>query len=89
MEIRSQKEFEKAVSFGQKFEGDFWLGASDIQEEGDWVWESNQEEVNRNEFWIRKRPHNRTDVNCLAFLKPRGLFDWHCTARLNSVCEYN
>ena len=89
MKIRSQKEFEKVVTFGQKFERDFWLGASDIQAEGSWVWESNQEEVNRNEFWIRERPQNRTDVNCLAFSEPRGLFDWHCTARLNLVCEYN
>ena len=52
MEIRTQEEYETALQSRLVDNGSkFWIGGSDIQVEGNWVWDSNQEDVILNEFW--------------------------------------
>ena len=65
----------------------FWLGGNDIQTEGNWVWESNEEEINLNVFWMNGKPTNSNADNCLA-MTSGGMFDFGCTRDLRLVCEY-
>ena len=85
MEIRTQDENDRAhVLFG---DSPFWLGANDIQDEGHWVWASNQEEVNLNEFWYEGRPFQNTERNCLILFPNQGTLDQLCTDRFNFFCD--
>ena len=87
MEMRSQEDFETALRFYEEIHL-FWLGASDLQVEGNWVWDSNQEEVNLNYFWASGRPAQRSGQNCLVFSNA-GTFDYQCDRSLKAVCKYN
>ena len=85
IEIRTQDENDRAhILFG---DSPFWLGANDKQEEGHWVWESNQEDVNLNEFWFEGRPSDNSQRNCLILFPDRGMFDYICSDRFNSFCD--
>ena len=91
MEIRTQEQLEKAQQFYQELRDQFWLGASDEQTEGIWVWDSNQEEVDLNEFWLDGRPMDGTVgnfLNCLI-MNSQGMFDWYCSHEQLFVCEFN
>ena len=94
MDIRFQDEFLTAQMFGE-IEAPFWLGASDIQSEGNWLWDPNQEEVSLSEYWEDRRPSNSNRYNCLGMLHftvsgtlVSGMFDAACTMLYRSVCEY-
>ena len=41
MEIRSQEEYDAAQQFQPTHAEPIWLGASDLQTEGQWLWQSN------------------------------------------------
>ena len=86
MEIHSQEDYSTASQFHWEIDS-FWLGANDIQEESNWIWDSNQEQVNLNEFWSRGRPTDRPDRNCLE-MSTFGMYDWYCTSPRRSVCEF-
>ena len=88
MEIRTQEEYDSAVGFSQEFSAYFWLGGSDLQVDGNWVWESNREGVDMNEFWYSGMPRDRNDLNCLG-MDSFGMYDWYCHLGYNSVCEHD
>ena len=87
LEIKSQAENVKAWQFHYEIEN-FWLGGNDIQDEGSWVWGSNQDLVNLKEFWSVGRPTDRPDRNCLLMTNT-GMYDFYCTTQQWSVCEFN
>ena len=79
--MRSQEEFDRAVQISDEI-GEFWLGGSDIQQEGVWVWNSNNEQINMNQFWYRaSEPDGGTDQNCLMFFNHNSV-----AGSLSSVC---
>ena len=88
MEIRSQEDYDRAIQFEAAFGRQFWLGASNFGMGDIWVWNSNGEEVNRNDFWGNGRPSNLGLLNCLE-MRSTGMTDASCASSLQSVCEYN
>ena len=87
MEIRSRDEYNTAQRFIQEI-GWFWLGANDMQAEGNWVWNSDEEKIVRNEFWANGRPVNRDNNDCLT-MTYNGMYDYICNDESGpSVCEY-
>ena len=91
MEVRTQDEFDRARQVSQEI-GRFWLGGSDIQQGGVWIWESNGERINRNQFWSTNEPNGGTDQNCLFFELPSdsvGLASGRCQNARGFACEFN
>ena len=85
MEIRSLLDYQRAYSFVQF--GPLWLGASDIQAEGNWVWDSNQGVVDLgDEFWKEGRPYTSTQYSCLS-ISSDGLIDSICSDYLYFYCD--
>ena len=81
IEMKSQEEFDRTVQISDEI-GEFWLGGSDIQQEGVWVWNSNNEQINMNQFWYRaSEPDGGTDQNCLMFFNHNSV-----AGSLSSVC---
>ena len=89
MEIRTQEEYETALQSRVVLNGyKFWIGGSDIEVKGNWVWDSNQEGVILNEFWVSGSPLNTREKNCLA-MSSSGMVDASCSVLRRSVCEFN
>ena len=89
MEIRTQEEYDRGLQFRQDLGQNFWVGATDIDTDNYWVWESNQEVVNLTEFWQSSRPEVRDDHNC-AGMSSHGMFDYLCSYAYNkAVCEFD
>ena len=90
MEIHTHEEFRKTGQLLQEIEQSFvWLGGSDLQEEGNWVWDSNQESINRMEFWYPGRPYDHNENhNCLGFYSTAMTDSVGCTYTRFSICEY-
>ena len=88
-EIRSDEKYDDALQLYQEIGGFYWVGANDIQEENNWVWNSDQEDVNLNVFWRNGRPSfDRDSSNCAAMFSV-GMFDLSCTTRFRSICDLN
>ena len=50
MEVKTQAHYDKAVQFYHETGFEFWLGASYLRDEEVWVWDSNRDVMNMNEF---------------------------------------
>ena len=86
MEIRTQEELDIAIAYSGVVP--LWIGGSEIQEEGNWVWDSNQEEVNPNEFWYDYAPPYDSERSCLA-VSYDGFVDSRCSCLAKFICEFN
>ena len=94
MEVRSQEQFEEATQFRLEFGRHIWLGGSDSQEEGVWVWDSNQEGMNMEQFWGSGEPSNYGGYeDCLQIVEELAsndhiyLNDILCGEQMPSICE--
>ncbi|KAK3102131.1 hypothetical protein FSP39_009047 [Pinctada imbricata] len=67
----------------------FWLGATDDQQEGNWIWIKDREPVGYNN-WAPGEPNNKdSEENCLEYFKEQ-LFKWNdapCRLRRRFICE--
>ena len=88
MEVRTQEEFETAQRFLEEIQERIWLGGSDIQEEGVWIWASNDERINMDLLWRDGEPNNggSGSEHCLDFVT-EGFNDNVCTEKYYFVCE--
>ena len=86
MEVRTQEEFDRAKRLRREFGFYFWLGGSDREVEGEWRWESNDERIDMNKFWISGQP-NSGDQDCLFMGWSGGFEDYYCSHRNPFVCE--
>ena len=68
----------------------FWLGGSDLLAESNWVWDSNDEEINLNVFWAIGSPSEfkEFNYNCIA-MHSYGMENLRCSRTRPTVCEYN
>lgn len=68
--------------------GQFWIGISDIIEEDRWIYSSDQQPTQVNDFHA-SQPNQHTSANCVALWKPfHGHWaDEPCTTRYNFICE--
>ena len=65
MEIRSQGQYDSAIRLREEHDIWFWIGASRAALGANWLWNSDQEEVNLSEFW--KSGGQDTHNHCVAF----------------------
>lgn len=75
--------------------GDYkwWVGASDIDNEGIWMWEEGREIVVYND-WLPEEPTNEKGEDCMIFRKngtgSELIFGWddrQCTEQNLFICE--
>lgn len=68
--------------------GQFWIGISDIIEEDRWIYSSDRQPTQVNDFHA-SQPNQHTSANCVALWKPfHGHWaDEPCTTRYNFICE--
>ena len=91
MEIRTQEEYEIADMFIRNVEaGRIWLGGTNTLQghEGNWVWLSNAEIIDRSRFWAiaNNEPNGGPDEECLE-MSAQGMNDIACGPVLPFVCE--
>ncbi|XP_078527621.1 uncharacterized protein LOC144799886 [Lissotriton helveticus] len=67
----------------------FWIGYSDYQKEGQWLWEDGSSNILN--FWKRREPDNYKGVeNCATTEQTGSVFSWNddnCMRRLRYICE--
>lgn len=68
--------------------GHFWIGISDIIEEDRWIYSSDQQPIQVNDF-DASQPNQHTSANCVALWKfyHGHWVDESCTTRYNFICE--
>ena len=91
MEVRTQEDFDRAIRVEEETSL-FWLGGSDVLEEGVWVWDSNNQQINLDVFWYHAtEPNGDTEQNCLIFALSAqyvGLASDDCELRRRFICEF-
>ena len=69
MEVKTQTHYDKAVQFYHEIEYKFWLGASYLRDEEVWVWDSNRDVMNMDEFWEETYPTSeREEHDCVMMI---------------------
>ena len=87
MEVRTQEAYNAAVQFYADIGRYMWIGANDIEVDRNWVWESNQDEVNLSEFWRDGSPRRNSDLNC-GMIVGINLTDYYCDQINTFFCEF-
>ena len=87
LEVRTQEQYNMAVRLRNELGFHVWIGATDIQSEGTWIWESDGQLVNLNLYWLSNRPGSTNNYDCLA-LSNIGFYDFLCSVPQRSVCEF-
>ena len=88
MEVHTSEDYERALRFHEIMEIGFWLGGNDKNEEGNWVWISNEEKIKRNEFWSSNCPTRNLTRNCLV-MGSGGMWAYRCSDKRKSVCIFD
>ncbi|CAG2199728.1 unnamed protein product [Mytilus edulis] len=88
-EVKSSCEKDFLKTTATAFALSFWLGGTDIQNEGDWIWASSQTVLTFDD-WTVDAPNNRFgNEHCLAIRKLNG-FQWNdddCSSSFRFICE--
>ena len=70
----------------------WWLGASDISVEGEWVWEVDQSPLSYTN-WFEGEPNNDREQDCMEFKYQGGSPGWDdldCASNEpHYICKYN
>lgn len=70
--------------------GIFWLGGTDVQIEGEWVWTGNVQAMGSYTNWAPGEPNNANgNEHCLE-MDMGGQYHWNdnnCENRFNFICE--
>ena len=87
-EPRNQEQFDALAAFSTQA-NIFWLGATDLLQEGLWLWSSDNTTVDLELFWNHNEPNNQgsSGEQCLQF-RNSGLNDDGCNARFPYACEF-
>ena len=89
MEVRNQAEFELSQVMVYEVNARFWLGASDIESEGEWIWESDNEAVRLDRYWKSGEPGGLpSNYDCLLRAS-QGFEDFNCGSRFVYFCKFN
>ncbi|XP_060566251.1 perlucin-like protein [Ruditapes philippinarum] len=70
----------------------YWIGLSDVQEEGVWMWMSSRTKLSTTGFvsWNKGEPNNGLgNENCVTIIHGTGgkWNDWHCIGETFYICE--
>ena len=66
-----------------------WLGGTDVEQEGKYVWGHPGEVITRF-FWIPGQPNNYRNQDCMNYYKDKGFFGWaddYCVESFHFMCE--
>ncbi|XP_034329690.2 perlucin-like [Crassostrea angulata] len=91
-DIHEQHVIETVVSrnIGGFSPGIFWLGGTDVQIEGEWVWTGNVQAMGSYKNWAPGEPNNANgNEHCLE-MDMGGQYHWNdnnCENRFNFICE--
>ncbi|KAL4223493.1 hypothetical protein ACF0H5_016964 [Mactra antiquata] len=65
-----------------------WLGASDLEKEGVWKWQTSKQPITYQK-WNKGEPNGRMRENCLHFYEGSGTWnDIPCDRTFNYICEF-
>ena len=64
---------------------EIWLGASDLDTEGTWIWEVGGEVVPN--IWNMGEPGGALGENCMAWRTPTKAYDRDCSIAAQFICE--
>ena len=79
LEPRSKEKLEDAKDIASDLGTRIWLGASDLEEEGKWVWASDGAPVRADVVWSPGEPNDYKDgEDCMAMDVIGGLNDLPC-----------
>ena len=90
-EPRTQQQFDAIFEFSSQ-SNVFWLGGTDLLQEGLWLWNSDNSTIDLTVFWNENEPNNLLNnrpngENCLEF-RDQGLNDEPCERPRPYVCEF-
>lgn len=68
-----------------QWDGSFWIGLTDQENEGLWLW-SHSRSAPQNPQWLDGRPDGGTAENC-AMLFTGSLEDKSCETTMSFICE--
>ena len=85
MEVRDDADVDTAV-WVQENIGDFWLGGSDIDTEGSWVWASDGAPINMTRYWASGEPSDSVGIQNCAAPTVSGMRDVFCGGYLAFIC---
>ena len=93
MEVETQEQFEQVLQIASNMQRDVWLGGNDIEEEGVWVWDVNNQRIDMNQFWGTRQPSRNgdpdSDVDCLLFQWDDLFDDKSCSRARSYLCKLN
>ena len=75
MEPRTQTEMDAAIAIYTHLGQGFYLGGSDILQEGQWIWNSDGSDIDMTRFWKSDQPSNGTLENYMVMCSVEGLCD--------------
>ncbi|XP_060590829.1 perlucin-like protein [Ruditapes philippinarum] len=94
VEIESAAEGTFLASMAMRFDKNYWIGLSDIQQEGVWIWMETKTPMSQTGYlnWHPDQPNNYDHKQNCATLNGNNYYgqwnDWHCSAsNLPFICE--
>jgi len=69
--------------------GKSWVGATDLKEEGSWIWSNGQKLSTKSKFWVKGGPDNQVRAEHCALYTNDGLDDRYCREKHPYVCEFS
>ncbi|XP_071154212.1 uncharacterized protein [Mytilus edulis] len=87
-EVQTRDEGQWLKNQARQKGGDWWLGASDEANEGQWRWTSGNT-LEQHTNWAPKKPDNNYGQDCLQMLASANYLwnDQTCTNKINYICE--
>ena len=85
-EFRTQEDYGKAILLLNEVNRDFWIGASDLATNGQWLWNSLDDQVDLSQFWENLTPSEDVNRNCVKFGED-GMYNGNCEFSSSVVCE--
>ncbi|XP_062622106.1 perlucin-like protein isoform X2 [Saccostrea cucullata] len=88
VEPKTMEEAWFLISHSQNLGKSFWMGMSDLVEEGRWEYSSTHDRVTL-DLWQPGEPNAHTEENCMLMWQPfHGKWgDYFCNKMINFVCE--
>ncbi|XP_071150269.1 perlucin-like protein [Mytilus edulis] len=91
VEVLSSCELDFLKATATVYDSSFWLGGTDIEKEGDWIWSTSQTDITFND-WHVGQPDNWNDQEHCLLMTLEFNLEWadrSCTDINRFICEKN
>ena len=89
LEVKTQEDHDRARKFRIDIDKDIWLGGNDINQEGNWIWDSEGDQMDMGRFWDDGEPNGDDGNDCLVIKKEGRFRSNECSKEHYFVCELN